>query len=74
MEKRYLKSIKKEEGSTESTKGATKGATVELAIVVNNVPQYQLRLFVDTKEDGKSITFGKGLDRRIQTGVKEERS
>ena len=53
MEKRYLKSTKKEEGSTESTKGATKGATVELAIVVNNVPQYQLRLFVVTKEDGK---------------------
>lgn len=55
MEKRYLKSIKKEEGSAESIKGAT----VELAIVVNNVPQYQLRLFVDTKEDGKLITFGK---------------
>ena len=59
VEKKYLKSVgslntKREEGSTESLKGAS----VELAMVVNNVGRYQLRLFFDGND---SITFGKGL-------------
>jgi len=61
LEKKYLKkmgSLKatKEEQSTESLKGAS----VDLAMVVNNVGVYQLRLFFD---DNASITFGKGMAR-----------
>mmetsp|Transcript_17781 Transcript_17781/g.38402 ORF Transcript_17781/g.38402 Transcript_17781/m.38402 type:complete len:210 (-) Transcript_17781:1557-2186(-) len=61
VEKNYLKRVgslntKKKEGSTESVKGAS----VELAMVVNNVGRYQLRLFVD---GDNSITFGKDLAR-----------
>jgi hypothetical protein len=57
VEKKYAGSLntKKEEGATESLKGAG----VELAMVVNNVGLYQLRLYFD---DGNgSVTFGKGL-------------
>mmetsp|Transcript_12051 Transcript_12051/g.25664 ORF Transcript_12051/g.25664 Transcript_12051/m.25664 type:complete len:263 (-) Transcript_12051:157-945(-) len=63
LEKRYLKSnlgslkTKKEEGPTQSLSEAT----VELAMVVNNVGQYQLRLFFEGNND--SLTFGKGLAR-----------
>ena len=35
------------------------GASVDLAMVVNNVPQYQLRVFVDREK--QSINCGKGL-------------
>lgn len=61
LEKKYLgKSgigTKNQEGSTESLKGAA----VELAMVVNGVGRYQLRLFVNNDGNDSSITFGNGL-------------
>ena len=56
VEKKYAGSLntKREEGATESLKGAE----MELAMVVINVGLYQLRLFFD---GNGSITFGKGL-------------
>ncbi|KAL7544041.1 hypothetical protein ACHAXR_013480 [Thalassiosira sp. AJA248-18] len=60
LEKKFFKRIgtltKKDDGSTESLEGAV----VELAMVVNNVGIYQLRLISDGKS---SIAFGKGLAR-----------
>ena len=58
LEKHYFKKIgiittRKEEGSTQYLKGSS----VELAIVVNNVPKHELKLFAD----GKVISFGRGL-------------
>jgi len=59
VEKNYFKGFgllrrRKKEGATESLNGAS----VELAMVVNNVGRYQLRLSFD---DRRSITLGKGL-------------
>lgn len=64
LEKKYLsKSVggglntRKKEGPTESLKGAA----VELAMVMNGVGRYQLRLFVNNDDNDSSITFGNGL-------------
>lgn len=43
------------QGPTENLKGAT----VEIAIVVNNVPSYELQLFTNY---GKVAGFARGLD------------
>jgi len=58
LEKNYFRRIgnltsKKQDGPTE----AFKGASVEVGMVVNNVPRYELRLFFD----GSTISFGNGL-------------
>ena len=59
LDKRFAK---REEGSTEMLQNAS----VELGMVVNNVPKYQLRIVVVDDDSGsgtnRSITFGKGLD------------
>lgn len=64
LEKRIFRKLgsltsKKREGATEFLKGAS----VNLALVVNNVPKYELLLYyVDGEQrDGKSVSFGKGL-------------
>lgn len=50
----------KEEGATQFLKGAS----VNLAIVVNNVPKYELLLYYADGDDGfgKTASFGRGLD------------
>lgn len=58
IEKTYFRRIgkltsKTKEGSTESLKGSS----VEVGLVVNNVPRYELRLFFD----GETLSFGSGL-------------
>lgn len=58
IEKTYFRRIgkltsKTKEGSTESLKGSS----VEVGLVVNNVPQNELRLFFD----GGTLSFGSGL-------------
>ena len=59
LEKNYFQSrgkltSKTEDGPTETFRGAS----VEVGMLVNNVPRYELRLFFD----GNTISFGKGLD------------
>ena len=59
LEKSYFRRIgkltsKKQDGPTETLKVAS----VEVVMLVNNVPRYVLRLFFD---DGKTISFGNGL-------------
>lgn len=58
IEKTYFRRIgkltsKTREGSTETLKGSS----VEVGLVVNNVPRYELRLFFD----GETLSFGNGL-------------
>lgn len=58
IEKTYFRRIgkltsKTKEGSTETLKGSS----VEVGLVVNNVPRYELRLFFD----GETLSFGSGL-------------
>ena len=58
IEKTYFRRIgkltsKTKEGSTESLKGSS----VEVGLVVNKVPRYELRLFFD----GETLSFGSGL-------------
>mmetsp|Transcript_25028 Transcript_25028/g.51921 ORF Transcript_25028/g.51921 Transcript_25028/m.51921 type:complete len:157 (-) Transcript_25028:27-497(-) len=50
----------KEEGATRFLKGAS----VNLAVVVNNVPKYELILYYADGDDGfgKTARFGRGLD------------
>lgn len=67
VERRYLQklgkliSAKREEGSTEMLGGAS----VELVIVVNGVPQYEIQLY-SFRNDGELVrgiaSFGRGLD------------
>ncbi|KAL7460477.1 hypothetical protein ACHAXS_000929 [Conticribra weissflogii] len=51
---------KKEEGATDFLKGAA----VSLAVVVNDVPKYELLLYYTDGSDGyrKTTSFGRGLD------------
>ena len=58
LEKNYFQgrgklTSKKEDGPTETFRGAS----VEVGMVVNNVPRYELRLFFG----GNTVSFGKGL-------------
>ena len=58
LEKNYFQSrgkltSKTEDGPTETFRGAS----VEVGMLVNNVPRYELRLFFD----GDTVSFGKGL-------------
>jgi hypothetical protein len=58
LEKNYFRrrgklTSKKQDGPTETLRGAS----VEVGMVVNNVPRYELRLYFD----GNTVSFGKGL-------------
>lgn len=57
IEKTYYRRIGKLTTTKEGSTDSMKGSSVEVGLVVNNVPRYELRLFFD----GETLSFGSGL-------------